>query len=52
MITKQEYMDLKKRRADIALELTAIKIVLLHESFLQSLGLKSDLIKLEVVKNK
>ena len=45
MINKQEYMDLKKRRANIALELTAIKIVLLHESFLQSLGLKSDLIK-------
>lgn len=45
MITKQEYMDLKKRRADIALELTVIKRVLLYESFLQSLGLKSDLIK-------
>ena len=45
MITKQEYMDLKKRRANIALELTVIKGVLLHESFLQSLGLKSDLIK-------
>lgn len=45
MITKQEYTDLKKRRADIALELTVIKRVLLYESFLQSLGLKSDLIK-------
>lgn len=45
MITKQEYTDLKKRRANIALELTVIKRVLLHESFLQSLGLKSDLIK-------
>ena len=48
MITKQEYTDLKKRRANIALELTVIKRILVYESFLQSLGLKPDLIKIKI----
>lgn len=48
MITKQEYTDLKKCRANIALELTVIKRILVYESFLQSLGLKPDLIKIKI----
>lgn len=45
MINKQEYMDLKKRRAELALELVLIKRLIYGNNALQSLGIKTDLLK-------
>ena len=45
MINKQEYMDLKKRRAELALELVLIKRLIYGNNVLQSLGIKTDLLK-------
>ena len=45
MINKQEYMDLKKRRAELALELVLIKRLIYGSNVLQSLGIKTNLLK-------